>query len=205
MVIHQQFMNSTFKQTYYKVSVSSPILASPFCHHIAAGENQGSKNLGPKATLAVLQGLQEMLIWRAWRFSSESSTCFKRGRDMQCLPRSTHRWMDISRDGHNFQSWEGSSTDLWNVQSTVFKKCFNCKWRQKVLQFCVTQGHMGQRAIAKKSSFLSQHETPPQLSNRTGRSWSCVHKYLLNIKMKKYLMCDWVACNLLIFSTRIRP
>ena len=30
-----------------------------------------------------------------------------------------------------------------------------------------------QRAIAKKSSLLSQHETPPQLLNATGRSWSC--------------------------------
>ena len=50
---------------------------------------------------------------------------------------------------------------------------------QKVLQFCVTQCHMGQGAIAKKSSFLSQHETPPQLSNWTGRSWSCVHIIIL--------------------------
>ena len=50
---------------------------------------------------------------------------------------------------------------------------------QKVLQFCVTQCHMGQGAIAKNSSFLSQHETPPQLSNWTGRSWSCVHITIL--------------------------
>ena len=43
-----------------------------------------------------------------------------------------------------------------------------------MLQFCVTQSHVKQRAIAKKSGLLSQHETPPQLLNATGRSWSCV-------------------------------
>ena len=42
-----------------------------------------------------------------------------------------------------------------------------------MLQFCVTQSHVEQGAIAKKSSLLSQHETPPQLLNATGRSWSC--------------------------------
>ena len=42
-----------------------------------------------------------------------------------------------------------------------------------MLQFCVTQSHIEQGAIAKKSSLLSQHETPPQLLNATGRSWSC--------------------------------
>ena len=42
-----------------------------------------------------------------------------------------------------------------------------------LLQFCVTQSHVKQRAIAKKSSLLSQHETPPQLLNAIGRSWSC--------------------------------
>ena len=42
-----------------------------------------------------------------------------------------------------------------------------------MLQFCVTQSHVKQRAIAKKSSLLSQHETPPQSLNATGRSWSC--------------------------------
>ena len=42
-----------------------------------------------------------------------------------------------------------------------------------LLQFCVTQSHVKQRAIAKKSSLLSQHETPPQSLNATGRSWSC--------------------------------
>ena len=45
-----------------------------------------------------------------------------------------------------------------------------------MLQFCVTQSHVKQRAIAKKSSLLSQHETPPQLLNATGRSWSCGFK-----------------------------
>ena len=43
-----------------------------------------------------------------------------------------------------------------------------------MLQFCVTQSHVEQRAIAKKSGLLSQHETPPQLLKATGRSWSCV-------------------------------
>ena len=42
-----------------------------------------------------------------------------------------------------------------------------------MLQFCVTQSHVEQGAIAKKSSLLSQHETPPQLLNAIGRSWSC--------------------------------
>ena len=45
-----------------------------------------------------------------------------------------------------------------------------------LLQFCVTQSHVKQRAIAKKSSLLSQHETPPQSLNATGRSWSCGFK-----------------------------
>ena len=45
-----------------------------------------------------------------------------------------------------------------------------------LLQFCVTQSHVKQRAIAKKSSLLSQHETPHQLLNATGRSWSCGFK-----------------------------
>ena len=38
----------------------------------------------------------------------------------------------------------------------------------QLLQFCVTQSQMEQRAIAKKSGFLSQHETPPQLSIEQG-------------------------------------
>ena len=45
-----------------------------------------------------------------------------------------------------------------------------------MLQFGVTQSHVKQGAIAKKSSLLSQHETPHQLLNATGRSWSCGFK-----------------------------
>ena len=73
--------------------------------------------------------------------------------------------------------------------------------RQKVLQFCVTQGHMGQRAIAKKSGFLSQHETPPQLSNRTGRSWSCV-TFTYQLKASEVGdIPDVPLCSLLILSS----
>ena len=83
--------------------------------------------------------------------------------------------IEASTNEH-LESWAQGS-DLWNVQLAMFKETFKTNFnvkRRKVLQFCVTQGHMGQRAIAKKSGFLTQHETPPQLSNRTGRSWSCV-------------------------------
>ena len=84
--------------------------------------------------------------------------------------------IDASTNEH-LESWaQFPGSDLWNVQLAMFKETFKTNFnvkRRKVLQFCVTQGHMGQRAIAKKSSFLSQHETPPQLSKGTGRSWSC--------------------------------
>ena len=72
----------------------------------------------------------------------------------------------------HLESWaQLPGSDLWNVQLAMFKETFKTNFnvkRQNVLQFCVTQGHMGQRAIAKKSSFLSQHETPPQLSIEQG-------------------------------------
>ena len=119
---------------------------------------------------------------------------------MQCLPRSTHQRMNILKVGHNFQVLICGMFQLAMFKET-FKTNFNVK-RQNVLQFCVTQGHMGQRAIAKKSNFLSQHETPPQLSNRTGRSWSCVDIYSTQLKHQKratYLMCH--LCSLLILSS----
>ena len=56
----------------WRISALGPILASPFCNGIATGEKLGSKNSGPKKTTAVLQQLQGMLIWRAWRFSSQT-------------------------------------------------------------------------------------------------------------------------------------
>ena len=118
---------------------------------------------------------------------------------MQCLPRSTHQRMNILKVGHNFQVLICGMFQLAMFKET-FKTNFNVK-RQNVLQFCVTQGHMGQRAIAKKSSFLSQHETPPQLSNRTGRSWSCV-TFTYQLKASEVGdIPDVPLCSLLILSS----
>ena len=55
-----------------------------------------------------------------------------------------------------------------------------------LFQFCVTQGYVEQGAIAKKSSLISQRETPAQLSNKTRRSWCCVLE-------NKMICCIWHA------------
>ena len=65
----------------------------------------------------------------------------------------------------------------------MFKRDFCIAF--ELLQFCVTQGQMEQRAIAKKSSFLSQRETPPLLSKGTGRSWCCVNFLYYSLSKKK--------------------
>ena len=74
--------------------------------------------------------------------------------------------------------------NLANIEQwTMFKRDFCTAF--ELLQFCVTQGQMEQRAIAKKSSFLSQRETPPLLSKGTGQSWCCVNFLYHSLSKKK--------------------
>ena len=75
--------------------------------------------------------------------------------DPSCRRALSHKW---DRRDPAEKRW----TDL-NWKGLHIKMC----WCQ-LLQFCVTQSQMEQRAIAKKSGFLSQHETPPQLSIEQG-------------------------------------
>jgi len=55
---------------------------------------------------------------------------------------------------------------IWGMSTfnVTYQQNLKLQMVKEVLQFCVTQGHMRQGAIAKKSGLLSQHETPPQLS-----------------------------------------